>query len=160
MYQRRPVHSIQGLVRFWLQLSQRPGVWDFLCVYMVVNVEWYPIIQSSEMFQQRLSQFMSLWPGLRCIPGIWLALTALSLCLFFLWLMAEKFKIFEFSEMFGWHLLGSRLRAWTKSRLLQCCINVHVSVQSGQSMDNKKKRKSVHPIPTGIAISNIVPNHV
>ena len=36
-------------------------------------------------------------------------------------------------------MLGSRLRVWTKSRLLQCCINVHVSVQSGQSMDNKLK---------------------
>ena len=36
MYQRRPVHSIQGLVRFWLQLSRRPGVSDFcpfLCLY-------------------------------------------------------------------------------------------------------------------------------
>ena len=34
-------------------------------------------------------------------------------------------------------ILGSCLRAWTKSRLLQFCINVHVSVQSGESMDNK-----------------------
>ena len=30
---------------------------------------------------------------------------------------------------------------WTKSRLLLCCINVHVLVQSGQDMDNKKKIK-------------------
>ena len=29
---------------------------------------------------------------------------------------------------------------WTKSRLLLCCINVHASVQSGQSMDIIKKK--------------------
>ena len=29
---------------------------------------------------------------------------------------------------------------WTKSRLLRCCINVHVSVLSGQSMDNNNKK--------------------
>ena len=29
---------------------------------------------------------------------------------------------------------------WTKSRLLQCCINVHVFVQSGQNIDNNKNK--------------------
>ena len=43
-------------------------------------------------------------------------------------------------------MLGSRLRAWTKSRLLQCCINVHVSVESGQNMNNKKKKREVHKV--------------
>ena len=33
---------------------------------------------------------------------------------------------------------------WTKSRLLLCCINVHASVLSGQSMDINNKIKKSH----------------
>ena len=40
---------------------------------------------------------------------------------------------------------------WTKSRLLLCCINVHASVLSGQSMDiNNKIKKITHTIFSGM----------